>query len=153
MEVKIKVPETLIRQAVYDMVDQKFYEEYDEEFLAQANFPKRVTLVKKIMTDPNFLSALEKLLTKPASVKEYLGEFIFDELEYLKVPVINDLEHHITEAYNEYQVEERRQEQEVLKSLLDAQQANDLGEMISLLESKGYTVVKDNSWQDIRSAI
>lgn len=142
MEIKIKVPESLVRSAVYEMVDNKFYEFYEEEFLSKYGCPKRGTLVKQIMQDPVFLTKVEKMLSKPSNVREYLNDFVMNEIEYLSIPVIDNLERTLSDKYDDFLIQQQNQEREVLEALLNAQNHNKVKETIKVLESMGYTVTK-----------
>ena len=123
---QITISDKKIAEAVGIVVDQSIIEYFDTPTLKAAGL-KRSELVKAVMADKKFETALAKMIAACVTDMDLLVDQIYD----INSKVIADADAKCEEVYEEVHAKER-----------ERQQAEAIQTSILALETLGYTVTK-----------
>lgn len=123
---QITISDKKIAEAVGIVVDQSIYEYFDAPTIKAAGL-KRSELVKAVIADKKFETALAKMIAACVTDMDLLVDQIYD----INSKVIADADAKCEEVYEEVHAKER-----------ERQQAEAIQTSIKALETLGYTVTK-----------
>ena len=117
MELTLKVPDKLIKQAAASVIDDCLFHNYDDSFLKTAKVPSKTVVLKEYMADAKFIKKLSAELKGFA--QEKIDDYLYDILSNIRNETVEyymeecDKAYIIAEKMSSKQRDEKRQEQEI----------------------------------------
>lgn len=133
MELTLKVPDKLIKQAAASVIDDCLFHNYDDSCLKTANVPSKAAVVKEYMADVKFIKKLEAELKEFA--QEKIDDYLYDILSNVRNEVV---EYYIEECDKAYIVAQKVSSQQ---RELD-RKAQEIEIAKNILTSAGFTVTE-----------
>lgn len=135
MELTLKVPDRIIKQAAASVIDDCLFHNYDDSFLKTAKVPSKTVVLKEYMADAKFVKKLEAELKGFA--QEKIDDYLYDILSNIRNETVEYYMEECDKAYIVAQKVSSKQRE------LD-RQAEELERAKTILTNAGYTVEEKN---------
>lgn len=140
MKITVTVSDKQLKEVINDRLENALYDEFDAGVLKKAKIPAKTAVLKSIMENEAFKTAVEKELSEvlTAAADDCLTDVIWD----IDIPVLE------ASAESCWKICEEQEEEEAKKSIEEAQkrqveaEAKQIERTIAALSKLGYKVVK-----------
>lgn len=124
MELTLKVPDKLIKQAAASVIDDCLFHNYDDSCLKEAKVPSKTALLKEYMANAKFIKRLEIELKEFA--QERIDDYLYDILSNIRNEAVEYYMEECDKAYivaqkvssQQREIDRKAQEIEIAKNIL-----------------------------------
>lgn len=140
MKITVTVSDKRLKDVIDDRLESALYDEFDANILKKAKIPSKASVLKSIMENETFKTAIEKELAEV--LNEVADDRVYEAVWDIDIPVLE------SSAETCWKISEEQEEEDAKKSASEAEkrkveaEAMQIERTIAALGKLGYKIVK-----------